>query len=171
MLAKFSSKAKNNNNERKKKIQIFLSGLFMYLILLNPLIWQKHGNLIKCFNVIINPFIWISIIVCGGSLLDNENIGWLLYILVLRGRPDEPGIERRVLISKILCRIIRPEKLYFNFLLHFDRMKTFRKCSRFCKFSPDWPSFNLCKLGYRNCAAGTRELSPPSDWHFLTCAH
>ena len=37
MLAKFSSKAKNNSYERKKKIQIFLSGLFMYLILLNPL--------------------------------------------------------------------------------------------------------------------------------------
>ena len=160
MLAKFSSKAKNNSYERKKKIQIFLSGLFMYLILLNPLIWQKHGNLIKCFNVIINPFIWISIIVCGGFLLDNENIGWLRYILVVRGRQDELGIERRVLISKILCRIIRPEKLYFNFLLHFDRMKTFRKCSRFCKFSPDWPSFNLCKLGYRHRAAGTRELSP-----------
>ena len=37
MLEKFSSKAKNNYYERKKKIQIFLSGLFMYLILLNPL--------------------------------------------------------------------------------------------------------------------------------------
>ena len=36
MLEKFSSKAKNNY-ERKKKIQIFLSGLFKYLILLNPL--------------------------------------------------------------------------------------------------------------------------------------
>ena len=37
MLEKFSGKAKNNNYERKKKFQILLSGLFMYLILLNPL--------------------------------------------------------------------------------------------------------------------------------------
>ena len=33
----FPARPKNNHYERKKKIQIFLSGLFMYLILLNPL--------------------------------------------------------------------------------------------------------------------------------------
>ena len=58
----------------REKNKNLLSFLFIYLILLNPLIWQKHGNLIKCFNVIINPFIWISIIVCRGFLLDNESI-------------------------------------------------------------------------------------------------
>ena len=142
-VGKVFQQGQNNHYEKKENLNLFIWTLYVSNSFKSP-IWQKHGNLIKCFNVIINPFIWISIIVCRGFLfLDNENIGWLLYILVDRGWPDEPGIERRVLISKILCRIIRPEKLYFNFLLHFDRMKTFRKCSRFCKFSQDCPSLPL----------------------------
>ena len=55
----------------------------------------------------------------------------------------------------VLCRIIRPEKLYYNFLLHFDSIKTWHKIwwrkylQYFSKLTfPSW------KVGHRVRMAG-----------------
>ena len=56
--------------EKKKMLNLFIWTLYLSNSVKSPS-WQKHGNLIKCFNVIINPFIWISIIVWKGFLLDK----------------------------------------------------------------------------------------------------
>ena len=41
--------------EKKENPNLFIWTLYVSNSFKSP-IWQKHGNLIKCFNVIINPF-------------------------------------------------------------------------------------------------------------------
>ena len=149
----------------REKMKIFLSRLFIYLILLNPLFGKNMETSLSALMLSsILSFGLVSLFVEDFFQIMKASDDFSFCILRIRGRPDEPGLKGKMLDTKDIVQNYQTrEIIFYNFLLHFDRMKTLRKC---VQDSANFPRIDLTTLQTGLPApapAATRELSPPCD--------